>query len=203
MRCLFINTSSFFIDVAIVDNNEVLFHRVEKIDKDMSSKIMPIIKAGFSNVNFELKNLDKIFVVNGPGSFTGVRVGVSVAKTIGWALNIDVIPVSSLEVLATTNTSKKYNVGLIDARRGNVFAGVYDEELNSIIEDQLISLDKLKTIINDKDYETISEENNNIDVDIIKVIEKHKNDNPINLHNLNPKYLKLTEAEEKLNGSNN
>lgn len=203
MRCLFINTSSFFIDVAIVDNNEVLFHRVEKIDKDMSSKIMPIIKAGFSNVNFELKNLDKIFVVNGPGSFTGVRVGVSVAKTIGWALNIDVIPVSSLEVLATTNTSKKYNVGLIDARRGNVFAGVYDEELNSIIEDQLISLDKLKTIINDKDYETISEENNNIDVDIIKVIEKHKNDNPINPHNLNPKYLKLTEAEEKLNGSNN
>lgn len=203
MRCLFINTSSFFIDVAIVDSNEVLFHRVEKIDKDMSSKIMPIIKAGFSNVNFELKNLDKIFVVNGPGSFTGVRVGVSVAKTIGWALNIDVIPVSSLEVLATTNTSKKYNVGLIDARRGNVFAGVYDEELNSIIEDQLISLDKLKTIINDKDYETISEENNNIDVDIIKVIEKHKNDNPINPHNLNPKYLKLTEAEEKLNGSNN
>lgn len=203
MRCLFINTSSFFIDVAIVDGNEVLFHRVEKIDKDMSSKIMPIIKAGFSNVNFELKNLDKIFVVNGPGSFTGVRVGVSVAKTIGWALNIDVIPVSSLEVLATTNTSKKYNVGLIDARRGNVFAGVYDEELNSIIEDQLISLDKLKTIINDKDYEIISEENNNIDVDIIKVIEKHKNDNPINPHNLNPKYLKLTEAEEKLNGSNN
>lgn len=203
MRCLFINTSSFFIDVAIVDSNEVLFHRVEKIDKDMSSKIMPIIKAGFSNVNFELKNLDKIFVVNGPGSFTGVRVGVSVAKTIGWALNIDVIPVSSLEVLATTNTSKKYNVGLIDARRGNVFAGVYDEELNSIIEDQLISLDKLKTIINDKDYEIISEENNNIDVDIIKVIEKHKNDNPINPHNLNPKYLKLTEAEEKLNGSNN
>ena len=58
MRCLFINTSSFFIDVAIVDSNEVLFHRVEKIDKDMSSKIMPIIKAGFSNVNFELKNLD-------------------------------------------------------------------------------------------------------------------------------------------------
>lgn len=203
MRCLFINTSSFFIDVAIVDSNEVLFHRVEKIDKDMSSKIMPIIKAGFSNVNFELKNLDKIFVVNGPGSFTGVRVGVSVAKTIGWALNIDVIPVSSLEVLATTNTSKKYNVGLIDARRGNVFAGVYDEALNNIIEDQLISLDKLKTIINDKDYETISEENNNIDVNIIKVIEKHKNDNPINPHDLNPKYLKLTEAEEKLNGSNN
>ena len=56
MRCLFINTSSFFIDVAIVDNNEVLFHRVEKIDKDMSSKIMPIIKTGFSNVNFKLKH---------------------------------------------------------------------------------------------------------------------------------------------------
>lgn len=202
MKYLFIDTSSFFINITLINNNEIVFQHIEKIEKDMSSKILPIIRNGFKEVKMELRDIDKIFVVNGPGSFTGVRVGVTVAKTIGFSLNIPIIPLSSLEVIASTETSKKYNVATIDARRGNVFAGIYDNNLNCIKGDQLINLNLLLNETND-DYEILSYENENIKPNILKVVNKNMNNKCIDAHLLTPNYLKKTEAEEKLNDSRN
>jgi len=109
----------------------------------MSSKILTIIEEGLTENNISIKSIDKIFVVNGPGSFTGVRIGVTIAKTIAWALNKDLVPLSSLEYMATSNSNKKYLISMIDARRGNVFAGIYDSNLNCIKKDSLIGLDEL------------------------------------------------------------
>ena len=97
---------------------------------------------------------------------------------MAWSLKKDIVPLSSLELMATTNTDKKYIVPMIDARRGNVFAGIYDKELNIIKKDSLISLEELTSNLTEN-YELISYDN-------------------INPHNLNPNYLKLTEAEENL-----
>ena len=199
MRMLLIDTTTSIVTVSIVEDNIELYNFHKKIDSDMSSKIIPIIEDGFKNVKFDLKDIDKLFVVNGPGSFTGIRVGVTVAKTIGWALKKDIIPISSLELMATTNTNKKYLVPMIDARRGNVFAGIYDNELNCIKKDKLVNLEEyIKNF--DSNYEIISYDNimNSIipSINVIKMLEKHKNDTGINPHNLNPNYLKLTEAEE-------
>ena len=202
MRCLFIDTSSFFINVAIIENNSILFNYNEKIQKDMSSKIMPIIKKGFDSVSFEISDIDKIFVVNGPGSFTGLRVGVTVAKTIAWSLKIDLIPLSSLEVIASILSDKKYRVGIIDARRGNVFAGIYDDNLNVIKNDQFIPYEKLKEEL-DEQYDIVGIEDTKVKPNLIKIIQKHINDKSINPHTLKPNYLKLTEAEEKLNDKRN
>lgn len=201
MRYLFIDTSTKYITVALIDNKNIIFNHQEVIEKDMSSKIIPIIDNGFKNCSIEIGDIDKIFVVNGPGSFTGVRIGVTVAKTIAWSLNIDVIPISSLELLATHKTNKKYLVPMIDARRGNVFAGIYDNKLNNIYPDKLISYEQLSKELDDN-YEQISfdfENMPNPKIDLLKVINKHLKDNPINPHLLKPNYLKLTEAEEKLN----
>ena len=201
MKYLFIDTSTSFINISIIDNDNILFNHHQKVDKDMSNKIIPIIEEGFSQCPFNISNIDKIFIVNGPGSFTGVRIGVTVAKTISWSLKIDLIPLSSLEFLASTNTFKKYKVPMIDARRGNVFAGIYDHDLNPILEDQLISYEQLFQKLNNN-YEQISydfEDMTKPKCDILKVIHKHIKDTPINPHLLVPNYLKLTEAEEKLN----
>ncbi len=205
MRYLFIDTSSSYINIAIIEDDKILFNHHEKVDKDMSNKIIPIINSGFNQCNFDIKDINKIFIVNGPGSFTGVRIGVTVAKTIAWSLNTDVIPISSLEFLATTETDRKYLVPMIDARRGNVFAGIYDKELNNILPDQLISYKQLSEKLDDN-YEQISydfDEMKNPNCDILKVINKHLNDRTINPHLLKPNYLKLTEAEEKLNDQRN
>ena len=201
MKFLFIDTSTLYLNIAIIDNNKIVFNHKEQVEKDMSSKIIPIIDKGFKECSLNIKDINKIFVVNGPGSFTGVRIGVTVAKTIAWALKIDLIPLSSLEFIASTASNKKYLVPMIDARRGNVFAGIYDQELNNILPDELISYEQLSKKI-DESYEQISynlENSIKPNGDIIKVINKHLSDKSVNPHSLKPNYLKLTEAEEKLN----
>ena len=201
MKSLLIDTTTNMATVSIIDDDKILYIFKDKIESEMASKILPIIREGFNCVNFTLKDIDKIFIVNGPGSFTGIRVGVSIAKTISWSLKKDIIPLSSLELIATTKTDKKYLVPLIDARRGNVFAGIYDSKLDVVKKDALINLEELTNNL-DENYELVSYDNikNAIkpNIDILKIIAKHKNDESVNHHSLNPNYLKLTEAEEKL-----
>lgn len=201
MKILLIDTSTSNILVSIIDNNNILYKYHELIKVDMSSKIMPIIDEGLKQINLNINDIDKIFVVNGPGSFTGIRVGVTVAKTIAWALKKDIIPISSLELMATTNTDKKYLVPMIDARRGNVFTAIYDKELNCINKDKLINMEEfIKNL--DNQYEFVSYDDIKIEnlikpnIDILKIVNKHITDEGVNPHNLNPNYLKLTEAEE-------
>ena len=201
MKCLLIDTTTSNVTVSIIDGNKILYNYHDKILSDVSSKIIPIIDEGFKNLGFNIKDIDKIFVANGPGSFTGIRVGVTIAKTIAWSLKKEIIPISSLELMASTDTNKKYLVPMIDARRGNVFAGIYDINLNCIKSDSLISLDTLLDSL-DSSYELVSYDDLNIKgiinpkISVGKIIEKHSNDEGVNPHNLNPKYLKLTEAEE-------
>lgn len=206
MISLFIDTSTSFVTIAILKDLDILFSFSDNITDDMSSKILPIIDNGLKKVNITLNEVDKIYVVNGPGSFTGVRIGVTIAKTIANTLKKTICTVSSLEFMATTSTNKKYIVPIIDARRGNVFAGIYDENLNIIKSDMLINFEELKSSLSD-DYEIIS--NNNIynsistKYDISKIVKKNMHDFVTNPHDVKPNYLKLTEAEEKrLNDQN-
>ena len=113
MISLLIDTSISIPTIAIIKDDEVLYRYHEKIASDMSSKILPIIDEGLKNTNIELKNIDKIFVINGPGSFTGVRIGVTIGKTIAYSLNKEVIPLSSLEFMSSIDTDKKYIVPMI------------------------------------------------------------------------------------------
>lgn len=199
MISLFIDTSISFPTISLIRDNEVLYEFHEEIKSDMSSRILPIIDEGLRKSNLSLNLVDNIFVVTGPGSFTGVRIGVTIAKTIAWSLNKKIIPISSLEFIATTNTNKDYVISMIDARRGNVFAGIYTNTLDCVMKDTLMSLEEL---LKDKEnnYELVSYDNilNAIKPipDIIKIINKHVNDDGINPHELKPNYLKLTEAEE-------
>ena len=200
MKSILIDTSTSNVTISIVDDNKVLYCYDEEIKNDMSSQILPIIDTALSKTNLKLKDLDKIFVVNGPGSFTGIRIGVTIAKVISWALKIDVVPLSSLELMATTSTETKYIVPMIDARRGNVFAGIYDVDLNVIKEDSLVNLNDLVCSLDDN-YTLVSYDNilssKRPKVDILKIISKHSSDTGINPHKLSANYLKLTEAEEK------
>ncbi len=188
MKYLFIDTCSNCLIISTIINNKIDYFFIDKNNNDTSSKVMKVLKEAVADIN----TVDKIFVVNGPGSFTGIRVGVTIAKTIGFCLNIPIIKLSELELLATTNTDTKYNVSLIDARRGYVYVGIYDKDLNCYLQDQHILLNDIKY----PDSYTIIDNYDNID--LIKMIKKHEFDDPINPHDLKPNYLKRTEAEEKL-----
>lgn len=200
MISLLIDTSISFPTISLTKDNEVLYEFHEEIKSDMSSKILLIMDQGLKKVNLTLSSINNIFVVTGPGSFTGVRIGVTIAKTIAWSLNKKIIPISSLEFMATTNTNKDYIISMIDARRGNVFAGIYTNTLECVMKDNLISLEELLEDKSDN-YELVSYDNIQGAIrplpSVIKIINKHIYDEGINPHELKPNYLKLTEAEEK------
>ena len=199
MISLIIDTSISIPTIAIIKDNKVLYRYHEKISSDMSSKILPIIDDAVKNTNIELNDIDNIFVVNGPGSFTGVRIGATIGKTIAYSLNKEVISLSSLEFMSSIDTDKKYIIPMIDARRGNVFGAIYDNNLNNIKKDSLINKEELLKDIDDNyllvSYDAID---NSIipNQNLIKIINKHINDIGVNPHDLKPNYLKLTEAEE-------
>lgn len=98
-----------------------------------------------------MKNdIDGIVVAKGPGSYTGVRIGVTTAKTLAYALNTKLYGVSSLAALAATvkNDKQKLLVPIIDARREAVYTGVYqnvDGNITTIIKDQYLPIEELKS----------------------------------------------------------
>ena len=198
MKYLFIDTSNNLI-ISIIKNNKEIYCFNSRDNSQTSAKVMSILDESLTKTNLNIKDIDKIFVVNGPGSFTGIRVGVTIAKIIGFCLNIPIIPLSELELLATTNANTNYNVSLIDARRGYVYGAIYDKDLKPYFKDKYILLSDLE-----KEYPssyTIITDTNKID--IVKIVNKHESDNPIGPHALKPNYLKKTEAEENLDAKRN
>ncbi len=195
MKYLFIDTSANNLIIGIIENNKVIYCFNNSNVSQTSTKVMSVIDEAFAKTNMKVNDIDKIFVVNGPGSFTGIRVGVTVAKIIGYCLNIPIIPLSELELLATTKTNTKYNIPLLDARRGYVYGAIYDQDLNVYFDEEYILLSQLEKEY-PKDYTII--DGVNMNVDLLKIIKKHEFDQPINPHSLKPNYLKKTEAEENL-----
>lgn len=203
---LFIDTANTDLVIAITDKDKILYLYDEVNDTNLSIKLVPELKNALDKVNIEAYDVDNIYIVDGPGSFTGTRMGVTVAKTWAWALKKKVIPISELEVLATTKVENDYILSLIDARHEHVYAGLYDQLGNSIIEDQYISVKELLTKLpKDKTITIVSNEEFDLGYEVIKpnknimmIINRHENDLGVNPHKLNPNYLKKTEAEEKL-----
>ncbi len=203
MKCLFLDTSSFFVTIALLEDDQVLYLFQNSITDDMSSKIMPIIEDAFNKVAFSINDIDKIIVVNGPGSFTGIRIGVTIAKVLAWSLNKDIITVSSLEFLATTYCSTEKIVPMIDARRGYVYAGIYNSNLEHLLADQYIKYDDLVKMVDVGTFVSFDHLPKVVrpQLNIKKIVSKHRFDPGINPHLVNPNYLKKTEAEEHLGGN--
>lgn len=143
MKTLAIDTSNFVMGVALVEENKVIGEVITNLKKNHSIRLMRAIESLLADCDTLPKELDKIVVAEGPGSYTGVRIGVTVAKTLAWTLNIPLVGVSSLEVLAANG---RYFNGLIsplfDARRQQIFTGLYrfnnGEDLRKEEKNQLI-----------------------------------------------------------------
>lgn len=205
MKCLVVDTSTPILFISIVIDTNIKYIFNSRIDTDMSSKFMVIINEAFKKSNLKPTEIDKIFVSTGPGSFTGIRIGMTFAKTFALLLHKDLIPFSTLELFATSENEKK-SISMIDARRNYVYRGIYNKNLDVLVPDEYISIEKLNQEANQlNNYNIYSYdffEGFDVlkpNIDVLKLIKKHIDDTPINPHILNPKYLKKTEAEEKIN----
>lgn len=139
MTILAIDTSNEALGIALYQNEQIIAEYVSISKKKHSTRLMPAIVQMMDNADIEPRNLKKVVVAIGPGSYTGVRIGLSIAKTLAWSLNIPIVGISSLEALSLQAKSHHQLIcPFFDARRGLVFTGLYDENGENIIEDHNI-----------------------------------------------------------------
>lgn len=209
MKILYLDTSSSFLYCAIIENDECIGELKLKLEKDLSSLALDEISNLFLVTSTKPEDIDKILVVNGPGSFTGIRVGLTIAKTFAWGLKKKISTLSSLDAMAIScKENYDYFIPVIDARRGYVYSGIYDKDNNIVLKNQYISLQVLKATLDNLPGRYVFITNDTIeginpvtkyDPDFLSIIIKFKDNEEINPHGIDALYLKLTEAEEKLN----
>lgn len=150
-----IETSTEVCSVTIAKNGELLFKKETPEGLRHSELLTVFIEELVKENNFELSQLDAVAVSKGPGSYTGLRIGVSVAKGLCYGLKIPLIAINSLEVMgihAAENSSEKMLFcPMIDARRMEVYTALYNAEGEAIspvsaeiIEEDFLA-DQLKT----------------------------------------------------------
>lgn len=135
MNLLCIETSAAICSVAIVANEEQYVLRSEVVNNHAES-ITGLIEQGLKTAGIGFKDLNAIAISDGPGSYTGLRIGSSTAKGICFALNIPLIAVSTLKALAlgAFQISEDSDIAwsMIDARRMEVYHGLFDRDLNEL-----------------------------------------------------------------------
>ena len=124
MKIAAFDTSSKALSLAILEDKQVLAETTINIKKNHSITLMPAIDFLMSSLDLTPKDLDRIVVAEGPGSYTGLRIAVATAKTLAHTLNIELVGMSSLLALVPSQ-QEGLVVPIMDARRNNVYAGFY------------------------------------------------------------------------------
>lgn len=144
MKILSVETSSIVCSVAILDNTTILYQNSIDNALSHSENLMPMIKKAFDETNLTLEDIDLLACSKGPGSFTGIRIGISTIKAFEDVYNKLSFGISSLEGLAYNIQNSKYVCSIINAKNNNAYAALFENK-NDIYE---LKLDYLSTDIN-------------------------------------------------------
>lgn len=126
MKMLAMDTSTWSLALAVMDEDRVLGEFNTTLAKNHSLRLMPAIDSLLAQLDLKPSDLKRVAVAQGPGSYTGVRIGLTTAKSLAWALAIPIAAVSSLQVVAQNGVGFPGQIiPLFDARRGQVYTGVY------------------------------------------------------------------------------
>lgn len=225
MRIVALDTSNQPMSVALWGEQGLIVEKTTTIKRNHSVQLMPAIDELMQEAGWKVSDLDRVAVAKGPGSYTGVRIGVTVAKTLAWAGDLELVGVSSLKALAGNGMRKEGHLisPIFDARRENIYTGLYqvDKDLNlkQIEEDthisarewaEFLATKNQKIEVIGKDYSKFEEvfesalgenllrsSNSNQVPKAGTLAEIALNEKPVDIHTFAPEYTKLAEAEEK------
>ena len=217
MNYLAIDTSTMISTVTIGDDKEILGDFNVNQSKTHSESLVPMIETLLDLLGMTIRDIDKFIIAQGPGSFTGLRIGMTVAKTLAQVEKKDLITISTLRAMAAGSTSERAKLTLIDARSTRVYGALYDSNLEEIIPENLYEIDDLAKMVNEK----------NLEIEMIGLLNDRYFDKfekavkaPINLNNcigrslirlcqedkleakalceISPNYLRKSQAEREL-----
>lgn len=211
MKILTFDTSTETMYVAISDDSKIISSKIIQNTELSynSAHLIPVIIDLLKAQNLTMQDIEAIGVNIGPGSFTGIRAAVTVAKVMAHQLDVPVAGVSSLQIYAKLNTSDKNSLILLDARRGKAYMAVYARNGDIILEPQateyekaleyaknndvfIISDKKMTELLKNENLEclNLSESKENLGVFLTELAcEYLKKDLSQKWHNLNPLYI--------------
>ena len=147
MKILSIDTASNLCTVAVLENEKCIKEIIVNDARNHSEKIMPVIEQALLESNLTLQNIDLIVCDKGPGSFTGIRIGVGTVLAFKDSLNIPCIGISSLQALTYNINENGTICSLIDAKNNNVYFGVFEKKNNIVTQLEEFSFKTIDEII--------------------------------------------------------
>lgn len=217
MLILGISTSSNIASVAISKDTECIKELNINNNKTHSETLVPLINELLNETNIKLQDINLIACDNGPGSFTGIRIGISTVKAIAESLNIPVIAVSSLEGLAYNIHDSECICSLIDARNNQVYCGLFDSNHTLIGNYMADDINAVLKVINQTKNVTFVGDGAVAHKDLLNISD-FKSDNLLHAKNINlcafnkfskgeilsansilPMYLRKSQAERMRN----
>jgi len=135
MKVLGIDTSSNATSIAVIEDNKLICEYTINTKTTHSQKLMPMIENMLKISEVNVNDMDMIAICQGPGSFTGLRIGMATAKALSHVNNLPIVGVNSLELLAgNMDLSDKKICSILDAQRTQVYMGQYKFENNKLVE---------------------------------------------------------------------
>lgn len=182
MYTLFIDTHFKDIIICLFKDNELVNKKIIINAKSTSVETMPAINEVLNSSKITIHDIRIIAVDKGPGSFTGIRIGVTIAKVLAYSLNIPIVSLTSLDLIGINLTKPSY----VAVKENNgVFVTFYDQKDNPITYYKNSQYEEFK-----KTHEVVEETKENYH-NLINYINSLT---PINPYNVNPLYVKSIEA---------
>ena len=140
---LLLDSSDQNLSVGIAKDNEVIYRNSFYAWQRQSEYMIPEIEKALKEVDITLKEIDEIALGIGPGSYTGIRIPLSIAKTLNALFNTPIKALSSLRIMGTS--SEKY-IALMNARSNRSYIGIYDLG-EVVLKDQVVTNEEVLDII--------------------------------------------------------
>ena len=209
MKIVAIDTSTKQLSVALSDGTQIIAEASYVTSLNHATKLMPLLERLMQEVNWSPKELTRIVVADGPGSYTGLRIGATTAKTLAYTLGIELVAVSTLELMAASTGRTGRVVAIQDARRGTGFVGMYeegkrvgDEQHTTVADfvaalpaDTLITGDTEKFVEALEPFEIVAPAFRTPRAGVLALLGATRV--PVDTHAFEPRYLRLAEAEAK------
>ncbi len=222
MKILSLETSAKAVSAAVVENGEVLAYAYQCSGLTHSRTLMPMVEDMLKNAELSLDDIDALAVAAGPGSFTGLRIGVSALKGLAWAKELPCFGVSTLEAMAQNLAyTDSLLICAMDARRNQVYNAVFEAKngvLTRLCPDRAIGLDELIAELRDDERKKFvlgdggklcyaALKNADIDCSLAPAPLLHQNAvgvalaaeklSPVSGAELQPVYLRVSQAERE------
>jgi len=212
VKILALDTTSKLASVSLLIDGNLVGTKYNDNQKTHSERVIPMMEELLKENGITPRDIDLFGVTIGPGSFTGIRIGVATIKGMAQALGKQVVGVTTLEAMAYIE-SDSFVCSMIDARHDNVYIGLYDENKNKVFEDCLNideAIEKLQgkkvdfvgdgAIIHSTRLSEVFDGRIEEAKDIserLAYITNEKNENAQNPHEIKPIYLRKAEPERK------